>query len=65
MTNLIEGNNILKFRQYALLAALNLEILGMKKSRGPSAYFIIKQEFGLKGNKQKVYNQFKKILEYN
>ena len=51
-----------------LRAALELEILGMKR-RGRSAYSIIKEEFGFKGNKKKVYNQIdthiQKIKENN
>jgi hypothetical protein len=30
--------------------------------RGQSCYAIIKQEYGLKGSKQKVYEQLKEIL---
>ena len=51
------------FRRKTLLRGLRLEIAGMKMSRGRSCYSIIKQDFGLKGNKQKVYDQFKLILE--
>ena len=40
--------------------ALKLELLGMK-GRGRSAYSVIKSEYGLKGNKQSVYDQFKAI----
>lgn len=51
------------FRFKTLLKGLRLETLGMKMSRGQSCYSIIKQEFGLKGSKQKVYDQFKSMLE--
>jgi hypothetical protein len=44
-----------------LKGALKLELLGMKAHRGRSAYSIIKSEFGLKGNKQKVFNQFEQL----
>ena len=40
--------------------ALKLELLGMK-GRGRSAYSVIKSEFGLKGNRQSVYDQFKTL----
>jgi|TARA_R110000824_G_scaffold239078_1_gene427833 hypothetical protein len=50
------------FRMIALCGALKLELLGMK-SRGPSAYAIIKREYGLRGNKQSVFDQFKAIKE--
>jgi hypothetical protein len=50
------------FRARVLLKGLKLEILGMAR-RGQSCYAIIKQEYGLKGSKQKVYEDFKKILD--
>jgi len=55
-------NDIDSYRLKTLLSALKLETLGMKR-RGKSVYSIIKQEFNLKGNKQKVYNQFKNIVQ--
>jgi hypothetical protein len=51
------------FRYKTLLKGLRLEILGMQMSRGRSCYSIIKEEFGLKGSKQKVFDQFKLMLE--
>ena len=51
------------FRLRTLLKGLKLETMGMKMSRGASCYSIVKQDFGLKGNKQKVYDQFKQLLE--
>ena len=32
------------------------------KKRGKSAYAIVKEEFNLKGNKQKVYEQLENII---
>jgi hypothetical protein len=55
-------NDIDRYRLKALLSALKLETLGMKR-KGKSVYSIIKQEFNLKGNKQKVYDQFKNIVQ--
>ena len=55
-------NDIDRYRLKVLLKGLKLEILGMKK-RGSSCYSIIKKEFGLKGNKQKVYDQLLKLEE--
>ena len=54
----ITVNNIDLFRMSILEKALKLELLGMK-GRGRSAYSVIKSEFGLKGNRQSVYDQFK------
>ena len=51
------------FRFKALLRGLKLELVGMKMSRGRSCYSIIKEEFNLKGSKQKVYDQFKQLTE--
>ena len=59
----IEGKeNIDAYRLAVLENALKLELIGLK-GRGRSAYSVIKSEFGLKGNKQKVYDQFVKLRE--
>jgi hypothetical protein len=59
---LTEPDQIQQFRARALLRGLKLETLGMTR-RGQSCYSIIKAEYGLKGSKQKVYDEFKKILD--
>jgi len=50
------------FRLRALRGALKLEILGMKRG-GRSAYSIVKEEFGFKGNKIKVLQQLEEKIE--
>lgn len=60
-TMLTTPEEISAARLITLRGALKLELLGMKR-RGRSAYSIIKDEFGLKGNKQKVYDQFDEIV---
>ena len=57
---LITGkDNIERYRLFAMKAMLQLEIsTGMKVVRGQTAYARIKNEFNLKGNKQKVLDQF-------
>lgn len=50
------------FRLGALHKMLKLETLGMTR-RGQSAYSIIKQETGLKGSKQKVFDQLGEFLD--
>ena len=50
------------FRLAALKGALKLEILGMK-TRGSSAYSVIKEELGFKGNKKKVLSQLEELIE--
>ena len=54
--HIITGNDINRFRILALKGALSLELKGMKR-RGTSAFATVKNEFGFKGNKQKVYDQ--------
>jgi len=60
--SIITGSNILRYRLEVLLGGLKLELVGMKR-HGRSMYAIIKDEFGLKGNKQKVYDQFKQMVQ--
>ena len=50
------GIDVEFYRLLTLRSALELEILGMGR-RGRSVYSIIKEEFGFKGNKEKVYEQ--------
>ena len=50
------------YRLLTLRSALELEILGMNR-RGRSVYSIIKEEFGFKGNKQKVYDQIDELIQ--
>ena len=65
MATVITGEkNIQAARVLALRAALKLEIKGLKR-RGRSVYAIIKDEFGFKGNKQKVLDQLNKWIEQN
>ena len=60
---LITGKeNIERYRLLVLKTKLQLEInTGMKVTKGRTAYSIIKDEFNLKGNKQKVLDQFVKM----
>lgn len=60
----LTGDGIKAYRLLALKAGLSLEVLGLRK-RGRSCYSIIKEEFGLKGGKKKVLEQFEKILRDN
>ncbi len=57
----IVKDKIAWFRLLSLRQALKLEMVGMKR-RGRSAYSIIKSEFGLKGSRQSVLEQFEKLL---
>lgn len=51
----IEGARLLTLRQM-----LKLEIAGMSKSRGPTAYSILKT-LGFKGSREKVLSQLNEI----
>lgn len=44
-------------------AALKLELLGMTRSRSPSAYILAKRNFGLTGNRQFVLEQLESLIE--
>lgn len=50
------------FRLLALKGALKLETLGMKGR--VNAFKAVKQEFGFKGNKKKVYNLYVQHLKH-
>jgi hypothetical protein len=54
-------DDIAMFRLLALRSGLKLEIRGLRRS-GRSCYAIIKKEFGLKGTKQEVLEQFDEML---
>jgi len=43
-------------------SALKLEILGMKRSRAPSAYMIIKRAYGMTGNRTHVLEQLEILI---
>ena len=61
MASLTNKKQIRAFRETTLLRALSLELKGLSR-RGRSAYAIIKDEYGFKGNKQKVYDQLEANL---
>jgi hypothetical protein len=51
------------FRMNALLTGMRSELRsGMRLSRGPSCFTRVKKEYGLKGNKQKLIEQFEKLV---
>ena len=50
-----------EMRFLALRSALKLELLGMKRSRSPSAYVLLKRDYGLKGNREKVLKKANEI----
>ena len=61
----VTGHSVPVFRLLTLHKALKIEMHGMRMSRGPSAYTIIKKEFNLKGSKAKVLTAFETILTHD
>lgn len=59
---LTEPSKINLFAMISQRQALKLEMYGMK-SRGRSAYALIKETYNLKGSKQRVYEQFTALIE--
>lgn len=51
------------FHLTVLISALRLETLGMKHSSGTSAYAVLKNNYGLKGNKESVLKQATELLK--
>ena len=51
------------YQMLVLRSALKLEMLGLKMSRGRTAYSSIKQMFNLKGSRQKVLDTFNEIID--
>jgi len=50
------------YRLLVLRRGLGLEMRGLRLTRGPTSYAIIKREFGLRGSKRSVFDQFTSIL---
>ena len=50
-------------RLLTMRAGLRMELKGLRMTRGVSCYALVKQETGLKGSKQKVYDQFEVMLK--
>ena len=51
------------YQMLVLRSALKLEMVGIKMSRGKTAYSAIKHLFNIKGNRQKVLDIFNEIIE--
>ena len=56
-------DQMLGARLLTMRAGLQLELKGLRMTRGRSCYALIKEETGLKGSKQKVYDQFEVMLK--
>jgi hypothetical protein len=51
------------FQMCARRGALALELKGLKRSRGRTAYSICKEVYGLKGSRQSVLDQMNALIE--
>jgi hypothetical protein len=56
-------DQMLSAKLLTMRAGLKLELKGLRMTRGVSCYALVKQETGLKGSKQKVYDQFEVMLK--
>lgn len=56
------GDGIPLMRLATLKAGLKLEIVGMRVSRGSTCYSILKNQYGLKGNRQRVLEQVEDMI---
>lgn len=61
MTALTTPDQIQAFRMLTLLSGLKLEVRGLRTS-GRSCYQIIKQEFGLTGNRRQVLEVYQEMI---
>ena len=57
------GSSIEVVRLLSLKAMLKLELKGMKRSRSPSAYMIVKRDLGLEGTRERVLNSLEIIID--
>ena len=57
------GKGVNLYRMLAIKSGLKLELTGLRLTRGRSCYSIVKSEFGLRGNKRKVYEAFCKLCD--
>lgn len=53
----LTGNQIDDARRLTLRQMLKLEIKGLSKSRGPTAYSTLKAVYGYKGSREKVLSE--------
>lgn len=52
------------YRMAVILHGMKFELkTGMKLTRGPSCFTLVRREFGLKGGKEKLLEQFEALVE--
>ena len=57
----LTGTQIDDARRLTLRAMLKLEMKGLSKSRGPSAYSTLKTVYGYKGSREKVLSELDEL----
>jgi len=57
------GSQIEVVRLLSLKAMLKLELKGMKRSKSPSAYMIVKRDLGMTGTRDRVLKQLEAVIE--
>ena len=56
-------NSVNLYRMLTLQQGLAMEMKGMRLTRkAPTCYSIIKKEYGLKGSRQRVFDQFSELV---
>ncbi len=53
----LTGNQIDDARRLTLRAMLQLELKGLRRSRGPTAYAMLKSVYGYRGSREKVLSE--------
>ena len=64
MTVVVPNDPSRILQYFTLAGALKLETLGMKRSRSPSAYSILKSRYGHRGNRNSVLQQAQYIKKW-
>ena len=60
---MITGEHLPLYRLMVMAQGLDLEIKGIRVSRGRTCYAVAKSEFGFKGNRTKVLAQLRAHIE--
>lgn len=59
----LTGDSVSFFRLAAMRSAVGLELKGLRVRRGPVVWKQAAREFGIKGNKQAVYDELTRMVE--
>jgi len=61
---IITGESIMHYRLLTMIQGLKSEIRGFKlTSKGRTCYSLLKSQYGLKGNREKVLTQAQEIMD--